>query len=424
MKPLLFRRLFISGTFSCAFMFSAPVFSQDLTDLLKDAVDNDPWIQSSNWQQKALTQQGLASTQWMDPKLSVSLGNLATDSFDFNQEAMTQLNVSLMQMLPNKNKLHLSEKVFIEQANLQPLLRDQRIAQISLEIKKLWIEAFHAHASIALIKDNYQWFEQMIDLSKNNYQSGYKFSDSQNILEAELELLKMDDKLLILKNKQNLMLAKLSQYLNKPIDLANSQWPTDHNIIKIDTNQFISEAVNAHPSMQILNQRIVILENEKSLSSTTDDLNWTVGAGYAYRADADNGMKRSDLLSISVSVNVPYFSKNKANLKVESKSSMIQALMFEKQTLANQLTTQYQSILAQWENNAERLKLNQNQSLEKSTEFSDVALNSYTTNSNDFSKVLKAKIIELNTKLTLLELTSDQHNLIAQYQYINTGTSK
>jgi len=395
--------------------------AQSLDSLVDQAIKNDPWAQSSSFTEQSLMQQAQAKTQWMDPTVQVSLANLPTNSFDFNQEAMTQFKVSAMQMLPNTSKLNLEKQVQLDQAQLQPTMRENREAQLAFMIRKIWLEAYQTHLSIELINQNYQWFEQIIDLSQTRYQTGISKGDSQNILEAELELLKLDDRLLSLTSKKTQLLAQLSQYIFEPVSLIDNQWPK--NITLADTQVFIDDAIATHPLLKIIDKRAQLLSTKSLLASTTDDLNWTVGVGYSYRADADNGMERSDLLSISVGVNIPYFSKNKTSHLVQANDSQQQSLAFEKQTLINQLNAQFNTLLAKFNINEKRIELNDTQLIDKTLEYSDVALNAYTTNSNDFSKVLKAKIGQLNTELTSLELIKNKQQLTAEYQFLTTGIS-
>ncbi|MCJ8313180.1 MAG: TolC family protein [Saccharospirillaceae bacterium] len=413
------RFIFSAIIFNCALALNAN--AQSLESLIDQAIFNDPWLKSSNWTEQAFLQQAEAKTQWMDPTVQVSLANLAINSFDFKQEAMTQFKVSAKQMLPNTQKLNLEKQVQIDLAQIQPILRIQREAKLALSIKQLWLNAYQTHLSIELIEKNYQWFEQIIDLNQTRYQTGFNMSDSQNILEAQVALLKIDDRLLSLKSKKLEHLTKLSQYIFEPISLTDVKWP---NFVHINIEQnFIIEAINSHPLLQVIIKRAELLSTKSLLVNTTDDLNWNVGVAYSYRADSDNGIKRSDLLSISVGVNIPYFSKNKTQFLVQSNQSKQHSLDFERQTLVNQLKAQFNTLIAKNEINEKRIKLNDTQLITKSLEYSDVALNAYTTNSNDFSKVLKAKIEQLNTELTSLELIKNKQFIIADYQFLTTGIS-
>ena len=71
-----------------------------LETAVRQAQLNDPWLAGNRHSQDAVESLSVAAGTYPDPKMTLSLVNLATDSFDFNQEAMTQLKVGVSQMFP------------------------------------------------------------------------------------------------------------------------------------------------------------------------------------------------------------------------------------------------------------------------------------------------------------------------------------
>ena len=59
------------------------------------AIDADPWLSGSQYTQEALTDEATAAATLPDPRVSLMAGNFPVDTFDINQEAMTQLSVGV-----------------------------------------------------------------------------------------------------------------------------------------------------------------------------------------------------------------------------------------------------------------------------------------------------------------------------------------
>ena len=57
---------------------------------VNSAIKFDPWLRGNQYQQDSIESLSVAAGTMADPKVSIGLANIASDSFDFNQEAMTQ----------------------------------------------------------------------------------------------------------------------------------------------------------------------------------------------------------------------------------------------------------------------------------------------------------------------------------------------
>ena len=71
-----------------------------LGDPLRLAVAADPWLVGSQYREEALLSEATAAGSLPDPKLNIAAGNLPLDTFDVNQEAMTQFTVGVSQAFP------------------------------------------------------------------------------------------------------------------------------------------------------------------------------------------------------------------------------------------------------------------------------------------------------------------------------------
>ena len=71
------------------------------------AQKNDPWLTANQYSEDALQSMSIAAGSYADPLMSLGFANVPTDSFDLNQEAMTQIKVGITQVFPRGDSLAL-----------------------------------------------------------------------------------------------------------------------------------------------------------------------------------------------------------------------------------------------------------------------------------------------------------------------------
>ena len=72
---------------------------------VKAAQLNDPWLVGNRHSQDAIESMSVAAGTLPDPQVSLGLANVPTDTFDFDQEPMTQFKVGVTQMFPRGDSL-------------------------------------------------------------------------------------------------------------------------------------------------------------------------------------------------------------------------------------------------------------------------------------------------------------------------------
>ena len=181
--------------------------------VVKTAQINDPWLTKSEFKQQSLEQLSEVATSHPDPKVSVSFANLPTDSFSLSQENMTQFKVGVSQMFARGDSLKIKHKQLLLTAQQEPLQRQNREAQVRVIVGSLWLELYQVQQSILLIEKNSELFEQLSAVAEASYGSGYGKTRQQDIVRAQLEQTRLEDKLHQLLLTQDNLQGKLTQWL-------------------------------------------------------------------------------------------------------------------------------------------------------------------------------------------------------------------
>ena len=408
---------------------------------ITQAQKNDPWLVKNQFIQGALESQSIAAGTLPDPVISLSLLNMPTDGFDFNQENMTQLKAGVSQMFPRGDTLRIQTKKLQLLSQQNPSLRADRTAQISVLVTGLWLEVFNAKESIRLIEQDRDLFEQLLDISTASYSTAFGGTQQQDVVRAQLELTRLDDRLTQLKQQQDVAQKKLSKWVSGQFveeyissDLAYS----NHLNIEIDSQQLpqlilqqpqlmtleeadLSEKLATyfaqHPSVLALESRIQASETDVELSKQKYKSQWGVNASYSYRADDLDGRTRADFLSVGINFDLPLFTENKQDKQLQASVFQAEAIKTQKWLLLRKMIADFQAAKVQLQRLEERSQLYQQQLLPKIHEQAEAALTAYTNDEGDFAEVVRARIDVLDAEIDNLAIDVDSQKAISQLNY-------
>jgi outer membrane protein TolC len=406
------------------------------------AIKQDPWLVKDKYSQSALESQSIAVGTLPDPKVSIGIANIAADSFDFNQERMTQFKVGVSQMFPRGDTLSLKQKQFSELGERHPFLREDRKAKLTVMVSKLWLDAYRAQQSIVLIEKDRSLFEQLADVAEASYSSAVGKTRQQDIVRAELELTRLEDRLTMLNQQQDVARKKLSEWLGgyfydeysdsegtaTSIDLDNfrvsSQLP---NLKLINSDSFdqgirnepskLLTALQNHPAMLAIEKQIDASKTAVSIAKQKYKPEWGLNASYGYRENDPIGNSRADLFSIGITFDVPLFTGNRQDKQVRSAISSRESMKTEKWMVFRKFIADIESLQEQLKRTIERQKLYKDKLLPQMHDQAEASLTAYTNDDGDFSEVVRARIAELNAQIDGLNIDVKKQQIIVQLNY-------
>jgi len=411
--------------------------------LVRQAIARDEWIKSSQYVATSLREEALASAQLPDPKFSLGLANMPLDSLDFNQEAMTQLKFSVSQMLPRGETLSLKKQSWMQKSQLTQMKQFERAAQIERDMSLLWLETYEAQQSMTLIETNRGLFEQLLEVSQASYSSALGRTRQGDIIKAELELIRLEDRLTGLALKKQTKHAALGRWLsdleswrapkNLPqIALKQAQYFSNHDLGENETSvttptrrkdgawsdQVIAKQLMAHPSIKWIGEKAQLAQTATSLAKQAYQAQWGFNASYGYRDNADNGMARSDFLSLGVTLDMPIFSQKAQDSQVKAKQHQGLSIQFEQELKLKQMLAKYRVIQEKVTKLKQRKNIYQNALMPQLKQQESVFLAAYNSNDGPFSDVIKARIESLNAQVEVLSIEVSLQKQKAEFNYL------
>ena len=136
---------------------------------------------------------------------------------------------------------------------------------------------------------------------------------------------------------------------------------------------------------------------------------WALDVGYGYREGfLPNGEPRSDFVSVAVTVDLPFFGKNRQDRRLAAALQERSAARETKAELRARLISQLNAEYARWSELSRRLALYDSRILDQSKGQAHAALLAYQSDNGDFADVMRSYIDELNTRLDHIRLQVDR----------------
>ncbi len=397
------------------------------------AQKSDPWLDASKFNQSKLEATAVAAGQLNDPTVSLGVANIGADRFDFNQEPMTQFKVGITQMFPRGHTRSIKTEQFNLMAHEQTILRENRLALLKKQTSIYWLDAYKAQMSISLIEQNRPLFEQLIDLVEASYSSGFGQTRQQDLIRAELELTRLDDRLAVLTQAYEKSSEQLKGQISQPPDKMmyssdqvsynlGSELPavSEHDVLIIGKDDLFSTLMK-HPAVKAIDVQIEAENKGVELARQKYKPAWGLSANYGYRDNAENGINRADLFSIGVTFELPIFTKNRQDQGLKAALYSVGSKESQKTQLLRALFASFDSTKVQLIRLNERNALYERTLLPQMNEQAAASLNAYTHDDGDFAEVIRARIAELNAQIDALTIKVDLAKINVEINYLLTG---
>lgn len=398
----------------------------ELSHVINAAIENDPWLRQSGQLQAALLDEAVAEGALPDPRVTISTANLPTDTFDTGQEAMTQATIGVTQRIPRGESRQLARAKQEQMASVQPFRRANRRAQVTETVTDLWLDVWRTQQSIWLIEKNRGLFEQLADVAEAGYTSATMGSRQQDVIRASLELTRLEDRLTALQ----LQLASSREALGEWIRPDQAQLAvSDHvppELLKPLPEAWAEtrdDALIRHPAIRATDRLIDAQVIDVDLARQAYKPEWSVFAQYGYRDRAPTGQDRADLLTVGVGFDLPIFTGNRQDRRLNASAARLEAVRTERVLQARSLQAKARAALARIQRLDDRIALYQNTLLPQMEEQASAALTAYNNDDGDFAEAVRARIAELNARVELIQMVSERASNLASFRYLTADAS-
>ena len=405
------KNFFSASVLILLYFFAAafPAFAKELLsldDLIDEALEKSPYVKVFKMNKDALWERPSQVKFWDDPKVTLGVTNLPTDDFDFNKQDMTQKTVSVMQNIPFPGISRLKEKAAVEEAKgAEKELANVEIRTVNA-VKTTYYDLYFVHNAIKITDENIDLMKKFVELTQSKYEVGNGLQE--DILKAQVELYKLQEKMINLKQKEASIKADMLRLLNRKNGAQLQGVPKiEKTVNTVSFEDLKTTVLEENPLLRQLDHTVAQKETEYLLAKKSYFPKFSITAAYGQRDDLKSADRdRPDFMSLLVGVDVPIWFKSKQNKKVAETQIRIMQAKAQLQSMQNDISFKLNDILTKIKKEKELVVLYKEQIIPEASQSLDSNMSAYQVGRLDFLNLLNSQMTLLNYEIKFHKVMS------------------
>lgn len=401
--------------------FYTPAYALNLQEVEQITKDKDFISKARQSRSDALGESAIADAQLPDPQLTLGLFNIPTDDFDINSEPNTQLRFGLSQSFPRGKTLAFREKQTQWAGNAEHQLSSDELAKAIQSTREYYFNLYYQIGAQAIIEDSRVYFTQLVEIAESLYKVGRV--NQQDVLRAQLELSRLDNRVIELKTQEDVARAELSKWLNdRAYESLEREYPTLPVLV---SQQEIIDSLVLHPVIQAEEAMVSFFNEGIAIAQEQYKPGWSVGVEYRTRfGENADGSNRVDQATAMVRVDLPFFTDQRQDRRLAASQHQLSAAKYVR---SDKLQTLRQAVFknyANWTRLSERSVLYDARLVPEADANAQASLNAYQSGVTEFTTLARARITQLNVRLENLRTKTQRSIVHTRLLYLAEGVSK
>jgi len=350
---------------------------------------------------EALTERAVAAGELPDPELRVGLANFPIESGGFATEGMTQGQLGLRQRFPPGDTLEHAAERYRRLADEQSFAASARERDVRYALRAAWLELHYRERAREVVRETRPLFSDLLTVTRSLYSVGNR--DQQDVLRAELELSRLDERLLTIEEQVALARAALAEWIGeaaeRPLPAALPGLGPPPALADLEAS------LESHPALVAVEARGEASQAAIAEAREAFRPGWALDLGYGYRdGRLPDGTSRSDFLSLSVTVDLPFLGRERRNGALGAALAERRAADADREQLRRRLGSRLAAEHARWQSLGRRIELQRDTILPQAEARAAAALAAYRSETGDFAEVMRGRIDVLDALLELKRL--------------------
>jgi outer membrane protein TolC len=329
---------------------------------------------------------------------------------------MTQKQISVMQKLPFPGKRGLRGAIAEKAVDMAAEEYMEQKSMLIMQVKTTYARILFLDLAAAITEENRTLLRQFIKIAETKYEVGSGIQ--QDVIKAQVELSKMTDRLIPIKQKREVMVARLNNLLNRPVE---TPFTTNDQIRLTDLKLSLEDLKRiAEGRRSILKQKKHLIEKNETamkLSKINYYPDFDIGVSYGQRDDSP-AQERADFMSAFVMIKIPLWHKEKEDRKVAEEEANVRKAQAEYSALKNNIFFNIKSLLAEIESHEKRAELLNSGLIPQSRLSLDSALSAYRVNKVNFLTLVNSQLTLYNYELDYNRVITDHEIKLAELESV------
>ncbi len=378
----------------------------NVDQLIEEAVRNNPEILAAKQKWEVFKEKIPQASALPDPMLGLGIISLPTN-FSFREEDMTMKEVSISQMFPFYGKRRLMGEMAGKEAEAVFNEIQEKANRIIREVKSAYYDLSHVYRTTEVVGRNKRIMEDFAKIAEARYSVGEGIQ--QDVLKAHVEVSKMVDELIMLGQRKRALEAKLNALLDRsPESQVGEPEEVSFRKLIFAVEQLQNTALDINPTLQGMKKMIEAKEKAYFLAKREYYPDFNFKFAYGQR---DNGpeMKRRDMLTGMVELNIPLFYKSKQDRKVAETKADIMSWEAQYRAMKNEILFMIADMASMAQRTERQLELYRTGIIPQASLQISSALSAYRVNKADFMTLLDAQT-------TLYKYELEYHQALTEYE--------
>jgi cobalt-zinc-cadmium efflux system outer membrane protein len=250
-----------------------------------------------------------------DPRLGIAVLNLPTDTFRFDQEAMTQKQLFVSQKIPWFGKLSLRSQRGTLEASRQQALLEAKTLELARKIATTCYELGFVATSLRINERLTNMVTQMLRASETRYAAGMGLQ--HEVLQAQVESTKLLDEKIALERQRQSLEDRISELVNRehfaPVAAPEGLSYFD---FMFDLEDLKAQSLQGNPWLRVRQAEVDQAAVDVKLAEKAYWPDMDFKLAYGQRDEDFTGRDLPDFVSTSVVINVPLWQKNRQDKKL------------------------------------------------------------------------------------------------------------
>ncbi len=369
------------------------------------ALASEPGYSALRESAAALRDRSHAAAELPDPALRVGMANFPVNRGGFTTEGMTQAQIGLRQEFPRGDTRELSAERFLARSRAQEFAAEGRHRETLMAVRVAWLDVYYWTRAAAILDESRPLFADLVEITESLYSVGRK--SQHDLLRAELELSRLDDRLIEASRAKQGAQARLSQWIGAAAYRATA--PHLPGWDAIPALSALRSALDAHPRLLAADAEIEARQSVIAIAEEAVKPGWVLDFGYGFRDGVlPSGEPRSDFVSLSVTVDLPMFGRQRRRSALSAALHERSAARSGRQRLLARLEADLAGEHARWSEHTRRLALYDRSVLQLSEGQAEAAMLAYQSDAGSFSDVLLGYIGSLNTRIDYVRIQTER----------------
>ncbi|MDH3215415.1 MAG: TolC family protein [Candidatus Krumholzibacteria bacterium] len=359
-----------------------------LEDYLAYAAKQSPALQAAFYQWKSLVERSGYTGALPDPWISYTyfIENVETRVGPQNQRFM------LRQSFPWFGTLGARTDITLETANAAYQTFQSQTLKLFYQVKSAYYEYYYLGRDIAITRENLELLKFWESVARAKYRVGLK--QHPDVIKAQVELGKLEDRLLTVEEMVRPVAARLRAVVNLP-DTTHLPLPTEIEIeeVTVDRDSVVAQVFANNPDLKSLLHLIDREKAAKRLATKLSLPSFFVGVDYVQTGEAVNPTLKDsgkDPWMASAGISLPiWFGANKA--RTQEAEAQYRRARNNYVDAQNRLRALTEKILFEYEDALRKTRLYRDGLVPKAEQSLNANYTAYQAGETDFLDLLDAQ---------------------------------